>query len=139
MKMAKEFAGPDGFLYCIVNNDHQACLKKGYSFMPLKDRLSIIGAIKYVDEAVASIDTDRTVCETIRMLCKRPGGPRPTHCANGGDVLPGGSPEDKVCKEFGIEMVFGLGDKIQSSSWIISAAQESQDNIKAQLIHIQTL
>lgn len=125
MSLAREFAGPDGFVYVIVNNDHQACLKKGRPFMPLKDRLAIVDAIRYVDRAVASVDDDRTVCQTIRMLCEAR-DPKPTHFANGGDVVAGGSPEDNVCQEFGIEMVFGLGDKVQSSSWILAASREHQ-------------
>ncbi len=125
MALAREFAGPQGFVYVIVNNDYQACLKKGRPFMPLKDRLAIVDAIRYVDCAVASIDEDKTVCNTIRMLCEGhhpQGRPRPTHFANGGDVVPGGSPEDGVCEEFGVQMVFGLGAKVQSSSWILAAA-----------------
>ena len=67
-KEAKELAGSDGIVYCIVNSDYQAELKKGFSFMPENDRLVVMGALKYVDKAYLSIDTDRTVCETIRML-----------------------------------------------------------------------
>ena len=27
--------------------------------------------------------------------------------------------DDDICKKLGIKMVFGLGDKIQSSSWLL--------------------
>lgn len=121
-RLAKEFAGPDGFVYCIVNNDNQAILKKGYSFVPQEDRLAVMGALKYVDHAVLSIDEDRTVCKTIEMLCQNssPDFPKPTHFANGGDVTPGNPcPESIVCDKHDVELVYGLGDKIQSSSWIL--------------------
>ncbi len=117
-RMAKEFAGPDGYVYVIVNNDYQSILKKGFSFVPENDRLAVMSSLKYVDKAVLSIDKDRTVQATIQMICDTM-TPRPTHFANGGDVTPGKSPEDEVCAKNNIEMVFGLGDKVQSSSWIL--------------------
>ena len=116
---AKELAGPDGIVVCIINSDHQAGLKKGYSFVPEKDRLAIAGAIRYVDKAVLSIDKDRTVCKTIRMLYDTEEF-KPTHFFNAGDVTPEKpAPEAITCAELGIEMCYGNGPKIQSSSWII--------------------
>lgn len=40
---------------------------------------------------------------------------------NGGDRIEGTAPsiEEDVCKGFGIDLVWGLGDKIQSSSWLL--------------------
>ena len=116
-RLAKEFA-QDGKLIVIVNNDFQAKLKKNYSFIPEKDRLEIIKSIKYVDHALLSIDTDRTVCKTLEMISKEI--PVVTHFANGGDVtVDSPCPEEAVCRENCINMVYGLGDKIQSSSWIL--------------------
>lgn len=118
-KYAKEFAGPDGKVICIVNNDHQAVLKKGYSFVPQEDRLAIMAAMKFVDKAVLSIDTDRTVCKTIQMLCDTEEC-SPTHVLNGGDVTENCKcPEEEVCMRNHIECLYGFGDKIQSSSWIL--------------------
>ena len=118
-RLAKEFAGPDGKLICIVNNDFQSHLKKGFSFVPENDRVVIMGALKYVDKAVLSIDTDRTVCKTIQMLCDN-AKDKPTHTLNGGDVTGESKcPEEGVCELNGIELLYGFGDKIQSSSWIL--------------------
>ena len=40
---------------------------------------------------------------------------------NGGDRVAGEVPatEEDVCKGYGIDMVWGLGDKVQSSSWLL--------------------
>ena len=38
---------------------------------------------------------------------------------NGGDQLTASIEEKEVCDKLGIKMVFGLGDKIQSSSWLL--------------------
>lgn len=38
---------------------------------------------------------------------------------NGGDRTETTTPENDVCNSYGIESVWGLGDKIQSSSWLL--------------------
>jgi D-beta-D-heptose 7-phosphate kinase/D-beta-D-heptose 1-phosphate adenosyltransferase len=123
-KLAKEYAGDGGKLYVIVNNDKQNILKKNFTFVPEDDRLEIVKAIRYVDDAVLSIDEDRTVCKTLESMVENF---KPTHFANGGDVTKHSPcPEEVVCKKYNIELVYGLGDKIQSSSWII----EKLNNVK---------
>ena len=125
LRRSKELAGPQGVLIVVLNNDAQAVLKHGYSFMPIQDRVAIIGSLKWVDEVVVSIDTDRTVCATLRQLCTRTHGARPTHFANAGDQHNDSIPEGPVCAEFGVQLVDGLGDKVQSSRWIIAAALQA--------------
>lgn len=106
------------YLIVIVNNDYQASLKKGKAFMPDKERVEILKAIKYVDQVVLSIDKDRTVRETLKII-----EPRPHLFANGGDQTNQSIPEAPVCEELGIDLVDGLGDKIQSSSWLIKGSK----------------
>ena len=114
MKQAKALGD---YLVVIVNNDHQASLKKGKAFMPGVERVKVIEAMRMVDKVVLSVDTDRTVRETIRTI-----EPRPHIFANGGDQTNQSIPETEVCDELGITLVDGLGDKIQSSSWLIKKA-----------------
>jgi cytidyltransferase-like protein len=128
-RLAKEFAGKDGLVYVIVNSDKQAVLKKKFSFVPENDRLAVMSALKYVDKAFLSIDKDRTVCKTIQMLCDTM-EPKPTHFANGGDVTPDAPcPEEVVCSQNGMQLVYGLGDKIQSSSWILDKSVKDAYNV----------
>ena len=96
-------------LIVIVNSDLQAKLKKGKSFMKQEDRIKIIAALKCVDEVFLSIDKDKTQCKSLRYL-------KPDIFAKGGDRISNEIPESEVCKEFGIEIVDGLGKKIRSSS-----------------------
>jgi len=105
-KYAKELGD---YLIVIVNNDYQCSLKKGKAFMPEQDRLRIASSIKGVDEVVLSIDQDRTVCKTLEMI-------NPDIFANGGDRSNKEIPESKVCREYNIKLVDGLGSKIRSSS-----------------------
>jgi len=106
IKMARELGD---YLIVILNNDKQAALKKGRSFMCEDDRLMIVSQIKGVDEAVISIDDDKTVCKTLDLL-------KPDIFANGGDRSNEEIPEYKICKENGIQVIDGLGNKIRSSS-----------------------
>ena len=45
-------------LIVIINNNHQAEIKKGEFFMHENERMEIVAALKYVDEVFLSIDTD---------------------------------------------------------------------------------
>lgn len=105
-------------LYVIVNNDKQAAMKKGRSFMPQEERLRVVRSLWCVDAAIIAIDNDRTVCETLKYV-------RPDIFANGGDQTNQSIPETPICEELGIELVDGLGNKIQSSSWLIAKAGHS--------------
>lgn len=110
---SKELAGPDGKLIVIINTAAQAALKKGKEFMPEKERLAIVKALRCVDDAFLAVDTDRTVCKSIRLARQRYGVQIFT---KGGDRFASEIPESAVCRELGIQIVDGLGDKIQSSS-----------------------
>jgi cytidyltransferase-like protein len=116
MRLAKQLGDK---LVVIVNNDKQAILKKGYEFMPFKERMEIIRAIKYVDEVFPSIDEDRTVCKSLEAV-------KPNIFAKGGDRTSGEIPESAICKKLGIKIVDGLGAKIQSSSDLVKKFKEQQ-------------
>lgn len=103
-------------LVVIVNNDKQVMLKKGFIFMKEDERMAIISAIRYVDECVLSIDTDRTVCKTLDSLTVH-------KFMNGGDRTTDEVPEKKICDAKNIEMIDGLGDKINSSTEIVARLQ----------------
>ncbi len=103
-------------LIVILNNDFQAELKKGKSFMPLEERQAILKAIRYVDDVFISIDKDKSVCKSLESL-------RPDIFAKGGDRFSYEIPEAETCKKLGIKIVHGLGEKIQSSSSLISSSK----------------
>ncbi len=108
-------------LFVIVNSDHQRELKGSKPFQDEQERLLIVSNIKAVDKAVLSVDLDRTVCMSIRKLAEQYGTDYDLAFANGGDQNNDTIPEIPVCKELGVEMVDGLGDKIQSSSWLLKS------------------
>ena len=106
-------------LFVIVNNDHQRELKGSKEFQKEDERMIIVSNIKAVDKAVLSIDQDRTVCETIRMIANEYGMDYELAFANGGDQNNDTIPERSICEEMEVALIDGLGDKIQSSSWLL--------------------
>jgi len=106
-------------LFVIVNNDHQRALKGSKEFQKEDERMIIVSNIKAVDKAILSIDQDRTVCETIRMIANEYGANYELGFANGGDQNNDTIPERPICEEMNVALIDGLGDKIQSSSWLL--------------------
>jgi glycerol-3-phosphate cytidylyltransferase/D-beta-D-heptose 7-phosphate kinase/D-beta-D-heptose 1-phosphate adenosyltransferase len=107
-------------LIVIVNNDLQRELKATKEFQLENERMLIISNIKCVDQVFLSVDKDRTVCETIKIIHQQLGNIYTLVFANGGDQKNQSIPEALVCQELGIKLIDGLGDKIQSSSWLLS-------------------
>ena len=106
-------------LIVIVNNDEQRALKGSKEFQSESERVFIVGNIKAVDHAILSIDSDRTVCATITKIAESYGDKYELAFANGGDQDNQSIPEAPVCKKLKIILIDGLGDKIQSSSWLL--------------------
>ena len=106
-------------LFVIVNNDHQRALKGSKEFQKEDERMIIVSNIKAVDKAILSIDEDRTVRETIRMIANEYGSDYELGFANGGDQNNDTIPERPICEEMNVALIDGLGDKIQSSSWLL--------------------
>ena len=107
-------------LFVIVNSDLQRGLKGTKEFQKEAERLFIVQNIKAVDTAIISIDEDRTVCKSIRFLYENYKEIYDFGFANGGDQNNNSIPEVPVCQELGIQLIEGLGDKIQSSSWLLN-------------------
>ena len=107
-------------LFVIVNNDHQRALKGSKEFQQEEERLFIVSNIKAVDKAFLSIDEDRTVCASIKMIHDQFGDVYELGFANGGDQNNDSIPEVPICEKLGINLIDGLGEKIQSSSWLLA-------------------
>ena len=106
-------------LFVIVNNDIQRALKGSKEFMNEKDRLLILSELKVIDKAFISIDEDRTVTNSIKKIHDEYSNNYELFFANGGDQSNQSIPESRICAELDIKLLDGLGDKIQSSSWIL--------------------
>ena len=106
-------------LWVIVNSDLQRALKGSKAFMEEDERLIIVRAIRIVDKVLISIDSDTTQRATLANLAQMHSRDYELYFANGGDQNNDSIPEASVCKEKGIGLIEGLGDKIQSSSWLL--------------------
>ena len=116
-KNAKQHAD---YLFVIVNSDLQRELKGSKPFQDEEERMIIVNSIKGVDKAILSIDKDRTVCETIKKIAMEYGKEYRLAFANGGDQNNDTIPEKPICEQLGVKLIDGLGDKIQSSSWLLN-------------------
>ena len=107
-------------LWVILNSDEFLTNKKGKPFMPFDERRKILKSLQVVDVVIPCIDKDQTVCKTLKKLKKTTAiTDTELFFCNGGDRTSGkNTPEHKLCEEIGIETVYGLGNKIQSSSWL---------------------
>ena len=115
LDMIEAAAAEGDMLIVIVNNNDQQIAKKGKLILDEHDRLRLVRALGVVDEALIAVDTDRTVSATLRHIAET----HPDHdlvFANGGDRKPEFVPEAKVCEEYGIRMLFGVGGDQKADS-----------------------
>ena len=116
---AKTYGTGDKLLV-IVNSDHQRKLKGSKEFQDEMERLMIIRNLRVVDESMISIDKDKTQCATLKYLSDIYSNEYQLFFANGGDQNNESIPEAQVCLDNEIKLIDGLGDKIQSSSWLLN-------------------
>lgn len=106
-------------LIVILNNDNWLNAKKGYVFMPQRERKELLEALSSVDKVILTKHPpnpeDMSVCRDLLAL-------RPNIFANGGDRHKHNIPEVAVCDKIDCQMVFnvGAGGKVQSSSWLLN-------------------
>ena len=113
-------------LFVIVNSDYQRLLKGSKKFQEEDERMFIVSNIKTVDKAILSIDKDRTVCKTLKLIFKNYSTVYELFFANGGDQNNDTIPERSICEKVGITLVDGLGDKVQSSSWLLKNYEKNE-------------
>ena len=113
-------------VWVILNNDSWLREKKGQSFMKESERQYIMSRIKGVTKTFICnprIPSDKTVNDGIYsavMTYRREyEGKLSMAFGNGGDRGQGNVPEEDYCNSMGISMVWNLGEKVQSSSWLL--------------------
>ena len=105
-------------LIVIVNNDFQRKLKGSKKFMDQDERTLIINELSITDKVYLSIDKDSTVKKSLEKIHSNLGTNYELYFANGGDQSNKSILEVKICKKLNIGLIDGLGEKIQSSSWL---------------------
>ena len=107
-------ASKHGDVMVVANSDDWLFRKKGFVFMEFEERAEILSSIKGVVKVSGVDDSDGTVCEAIRRL-------KPDYFANGGDRKKHNTPEQSVCEDLAIEMLWGVGGdyKANSSSTLV--------------------
>jgi len=112
-------------LFVIINNDIQRDLKGSKKFMLQDERALIVNELKVVDKVFISIDKDKTVIKTLEKIYSQFSRAYELYFANGGDQKNNLIPESHICKKLNIKLIDGLGEKIQSSSWLLDETDEN--------------
>ncbi len=119
-------------VWVILNSNSWLRNKKGKAFMKESEREYIMSQIKGVTKTFVCnprIPADKTVCDGIYsavMAYRREiNGKMRMAFGNGGDRVQGNIPEEDYCKSMDVDMVWNLGEKIQSSSWLLEKYQNS--------------
>ena len=113
-------------VWVILNNDQWLINKKGKAFMKEKEREYILSQIKGVTKTFICnprIPKDHTVVDGIYSAIKEYqrefDGDLNIAFGNGGDRTQKNTPEEEYCNTMGVDMVWNLGKKVQSSSWLL--------------------
>ena len=119
IRMIRE-AAKYGNVIVIANSDEWLYRKKGFNFMDFESRREILDSIKGVLLVDSVDDSDGTVCEAIRRH-------KPTYFANGGDRGRSNTPEQDVCEQLGVELLWGIGgeEKVAASSELVERARKN--------------
>ena len=119
-------------VWVILNNDSWLKQKKGKNFMKESEREYIMSQIKGVTKTFICyprIPADKTVCDGIYsavMAYRREyKGELSMAFGNGGDRVQGNIPEEEYCNTMDVDMVWNLGKKVQSSSWLLEKYNNS--------------
>lgn len=100
-----------GRLLVVLQSDANLVAKKGYCLLPYSERRAVLRALRWPLEIVPNVDDDGTVNASLALY-------RPDRYVKGGDrtaqnMAPG---EIETCRRLGIELVYGAGDLLGSSS-----------------------
>lgn len=106
-------------LFVGVNSDAWLERKKGRAFMPIDERMAIVGALKSVDQVMTFEDDDKGSAYNLLVDLKQQYPYAIIIFANGGDRTQENIPEMDV---HGIHFAFSVGgdNKANSSSWILA-------------------
>ncbi len=134
LKKAAELASSSlsqgGEVQVLLNSDDWLTRKKGKPFMCFDERKKILEALTSVTYVFEVDDANEQVILGIQMLYDKMSGHEAMIqtsliFANGGDRLPGNTPEVDLCYKLGIKIAFNVGGgKTQSSSTLLKEWEE---------------
>lgn len=124
LKAAKDLAS---MLIVGANSDQWLVNKKGKFFLPIDERLSIIGNLKSVDLALSFEDDERGSAANLIKKVRSMYPDSPLIFCNGGDRTSVNIPEMDLVNDSNLTFEFGVGGdtKKNSSSWILKQWETS--------------
>ena len=117
----------------ILNNDNWLKKKKGYVFMPERERAEMLTALPQVEKVIISgheVDSeDMSVSKELKKIFEEETRDIQFQFCNGGDRNKNNVPssEEEVCNLYGAITLYGMGgEKKQSSSILVDSAIENR-------------
>src|SRR6056300_73138 len=110
-----------------INSDEWLINKKGKSFMPLLDRVSIIQNLRMVDEYVLFNDLDNSAIDAINQV-RATWPDSEIIFANGGDRTMENIPEMKI-QDSNLTFEFGVGGENKQNSSSVLLAKWNGDKV----------
>ena len=102
-----------------VNSDTWLERIRGQAHMPFEERREVVASIRGVTSAVGFEDEDGTARGLIKMVHTMSPGAKIAF-GNGGDRTALNVPEVDLCKELGVDLVWGLGgERVGASSELV--------------------
>lgn len=138
LEMIEEASKLGNEVWVILNNDKWLRNKKGQAFMNEDERKYIMSRIKNVSNVIVCNPRggdDETVCDGIyeailqyRRKFRYKGKNISMAFGNGGDRVKklNNVPEEDYCNSMEVDVVWGLGKKVQSSSWLLEKFQNQE-------------
>lgn len=120
IKMIKSASDLGFSVVVAVNSDEWLMSKKGFVFHSVDERCDIINSLRWVDRVITFNDSDGTAIDAIKKTS-------PTAFGNGGDRVPGNTPEDIYCYENNIISIYDLGLDSKSNSSSVIATKHTMD------------
>ena len=147
VRMFREASQLGHYVIVGLNSDDWLTRKKGKSFMPWEERKEVLESMRYINQVLPFDDSDDTASDIIKKVANHYWDNTEfwewddaetdaagffnyysIYFANGGDRKVDNVPEVEVCKDVGVEMLWGVGGgKIQSSSDLIKNMETKND------------
>ena len=115
-----EAASKYGKIIVFLNSDEWLVRKKGYVFMKWATRARILKKFPEIEYVILAKDDSGSVCESLEEYRHQI-----KYFGNGGDRHSENTPEETICRLYGIKNLYGLGgSKTDSSSDLVRNVQK---------------
>lgn len=109
-----------GQLVVVLNSDQWLMKNKGFVFQDFYERMEVLFCFTKTRSVVAAEDEDGTICKNLEKIYPD------IYCVGATHENASNTPEVKLCKKLGIQIMFGVGGpRVQSTVELVKKVTES--------------